>query len=326
MNINNIETSHISVVVQGAIDEINTPKCLNSIRRYLPGAEIILSTWNNCHVEGLNADCVIMNDDPGGYPDRYIKTFLNNTLRQLISTQEGIKKAHGEYILKLRSDLILTSNRFLKYFDYFPRRKQGFICFSHRIIVSSFFSKKFLTFQNTNQPVPFHISDWLAFGRAEDIKALYDIPRPIEPDFSWFLYDNPTTTIKPNLLGASHQYAPEQYITLMSFRKFLEINFSHYLDYTNENIILSEKLIANNYIILSPGQFSFYCGKKGNGKDRYKRWSRFPITMPSILWKGLYRPYIFEQDYQKYCDPLYKISLKTKAINYLEKMLHWSSL
>ena len=45
MIINGIDTNDISVVVQGAIDQINTPKCLRSIRKRLPGAEIILSTW-----------------------------------------------------------------------------------------------------------------------------------------------------------------------------------------------------------------------------------------------------------------------------------------
>ena len=47
-----INSKDISVVVQGAIDKENTPKCLESIRKYLPDAEIILSTWEGSEVEG----------------------------------------------------------------------------------------------------------------------------------------------------------------------------------------------------------------------------------------------------------------------------------
>ena len=326
MKVGNIKTEDISVVVQGAVDTVNTSKCLKSIRHHLPGAEIILSTWENSYVKGLNFDRVILNEDPGGYPDRYVNTFMNNTLRQIISTQEGIKLAQGKYILKIRSDLVITSNAFLKKFEQFSCRDSRYSYFSHRIIATSFFSKKFLTYKNLDQPVPFHISDWLAFGLASDIRMLYDIPRPKEPEFSWYLYNNKISTVKTNLLGASHQFAPEQYITLMSFKNFTRINFENYLDYSRENIELSEKLIANNYIILSPLQFSFYCGKKGNDKDYYKRWSKYPITIPGMLWKGLYRPYVFEQDYKKYCDSAHRISLKCNLVNYLEEKIHWRYL
>ena len=40
-----IKSEDISVVVQGAIVSNLTNNCLKSIRKYLPKAEIILSTW-----------------------------------------------------------------------------------------------------------------------------------------------------------------------------------------------------------------------------------------------------------------------------------------
>ena len=62
-----IETKDIAVVVQGAIDKENTPKCLMSIRKFLPDAEIILSTWEDSDVAGLDYDNLLLNKDPGGY-------------------------------------------------------------------------------------------------------------------------------------------------------------------------------------------------------------------------------------------------------------------
>ena len=54
-----INSIDISVVVQGAIDKENTPKCLKSIREFLPNAKIILSTWKNSNVENLDYDMLV---------------------------------------------------------------------------------------------------------------------------------------------------------------------------------------------------------------------------------------------------------------------------
>ena len=58
MIVNGIDTKDISVVVQGAVDKINTPKCLESIRKFLPCAEIVLSTWEGTDVTGLDVSTI----------------------------------------------------------------------------------------------------------------------------------------------------------------------------------------------------------------------------------------------------------------------------
>ena len=65
MIVGSIDTKDISIVVQGAVDPKNTPKCLTSIRKYLPGAEIILSTWEGTDCTGLDYDVLVLNKDPG---------------------------------------------------------------------------------------------------------------------------------------------------------------------------------------------------------------------------------------------------------------------
>jgi hypothetical protein len=83
-----INTDGLSVIVQGAIHSEFTPLCLQSIRKYLPDAEIILSTWEGSNVDGLEYDILILNEDPG-----YKKHCRdNNTNRQLVSIQGGLKK------------------------------------------------------------------------------------------------------------------------------------------------------------------------------------------------------------------------------------------
>ncbi|MBN1049908.1 WavE lipopolysaccharide synthesis family protein [Clostridium botulinum] len=322
MDVGDIKTEDISVVVQGAVDKKNTQLCLKSIRKYLPGAEIILSTWKGTDVNGLDYDKVMLNADPGGYKDKYVDTFTNNTLRQLVSTQNGLKRATRKYSIKVRSDLIFKSCKFIKYFNEFPKRNSEYTFFEHRVVISSFFAKKFLYSDGRIQPVPFHISDWFSFGLTKDIIKLYDIDLPVEPDFSWYLYENEYKGQKINLLNASHQYAPEQYIAYTAFKKQFDIKFKHYMDYNEENIIYSDKLMANNFIILSPTQFRFICGKKNAGIDQYRKWTKFPILTPTLLWKGLYRFDVYLEDYKKYCDKDFFIPKRIRIKRYIESIFH----
>lgn len=322
MIIEGIDTKDISVVIQGAIDKVNTPLCISSIRKYLPESTIILSTWKGADITNLKCDKILLNADPGGYKDRFVKSFTNNTLRQLVSTQNGLKLVKTKYAIKMRSDLILESNKFLKYFNMFPCREPEYTFFNQRVILSSFFAKKYLYSNGIVQPVPFHISDWFAFGLSEDIRKLYNVELPQEPDSSWYLYEKPYTGSKVNLLNASHQYAPEQYIAYKAFKSKFDINFKHYMDYNEENIMMSERLMVNNFIILCPTQFKFICGKNNTGSDYYKKWTKHPSKIPTLLWKGLYRHDIFLEEYKKYCDADYTIPKKVKLRNIMEKIRH----
>ena len=116
-----IQSSDISVVVQGAVDRELAPKCLTSIRKYLPKAEIILSTWEGTDVSGLDYDMVLFNKDPGAVDLLWFDGRKNNGNRQLYSTQEGIKKTSRKYILKIRTDLFLENANFLEYWDKFSK-------------------------------------------------------------------------------------------------------------------------------------------------------------------------------------------------------------
>ena len=297
-----IKSSEISILFQGAVDKVNTPKALKSIRKLLPESEIIISTWEGTATESLDCDVIVLNEDPGGFQDQFNSCFCNNTLRQIVSAQTGLKRVTRKYVIKMRMDLILKSCNFLKYYDSFPDRDPNYIIFHHRIIACSFFSKKFCSTKFENQPLPFHLSDWFVFGEVKDIQDLYNIPLPAEPSNSWYMSTHPYSGQNIDLLRASHQYAPEQYIFYKACKnKFPEIKFDHYLDYNADNIFMSEKIIANNCIILNPNQFRFICGKEQAGSDRYKLWSQFPGIIPETLERGLYTYNTFVNDYKRYC-------------------------
>lgn len=302
-----VQSNEISVVVQGAIDKDNTAKCLKAIRQQLPQAEIILSTWEGSDTDGLDYDSLVLNKDPGGFHDKIMTGFINNLSRQLVSTQNGLKQVSRPYVLKMRSDLIFTSAKFLHYFEQLQMRDEPYQFFDRKVIGCSFFSKKYLLHKNKIHPVPFHVSDWITFGLATDIKKLYEIPLP-KPTMYDYFFVNAYKGSKVNILSGAHQYAPEQYIAYTAFSKqFDALQFDHYMDYNNHNIKLSERLIANNFILLPPSLFGFYCGKINTGKDYYKKWSLYPWTMPYTLAHGLYRFDVVLQDYQTYCQKTYRL-------------------
>ena len=317
-----IKFEDITLIVQGAVDRENTPKCLKSIRKYFPGSTIIVSTWEGTNVSSLDYDELLLNIDPGGFKDKNCD-FINNIKRQLVSTQNGLAKIKTQYAMKLRSDLIFESSTFLSYFNAFPKREDQYSFFSKRVIFCSFFFKKYVgQIKHAVQPVPFHISDWLAFGLTSDLRKLYNIPLPVEPDNTDYFFHNPYTGIKPKLLGPRHQYSPEQYIGYISIKEaFPDVAFENMLDYSSENIAFFERFVASNCIILNPCQFKLVCNKD-NGSDKYSIWTRDQFEIPKFLWEGVYRHDVFLDDYKKYCDINFKTPLRVKLERLVYKFLH----
>lgn len=205
-----INTSEISVIVQGAVDKKNTPLCIKSIRKYLPGAEVILSTWKGTNTEGLDYDSLILNDDPGG---RRVGKKIDNVNRQIVSTKNGVAAANRKYVLKVRSDVELRNCGFLRKWESKSNRSQhrenGYILFENKIIASVLFCKKCLS-QNTLIPTPFHLSDWFQFGLRGDLELLWNTDC-VDYERYWDYYD---VNKNLKLLGSweKNRYVPESYI------------------------------------------------------------------------------------------------------------------
>ena len=110
-----IKDKDISVVVQGRVEKKLTTLCLASVRKCLPGAQLILSTYKGTDTTGLDFDDLVLSDDPGAL--KFNKTDYCNINRMLTTSKAGIACAARPYILKLRSDLELRSLDFINYFS-----------------------------------------------------------------------------------------------------------------------------------------------------------------------------------------------------------------
>ena len=302
-----IDTKEISVVVQGAIDKVETPITLKSIRKYLPNAEIILSTWENSDVSGLDYDILVENQDPGTVLiDTYkSKEIYNNINRQLLSTQEGLKKVNRKYVLKLRSDLILTSDKFLNCFEKFQARSEEYNLFSHKVLIPMLFTRLNIKLccSKTRYKIPFHISDWWFFGLTTDIKKYFEnTPLVEEPDFTNY-FKKEENRGKCNPYGKiSHKFAPEQYYALSAFgRNFEDIYMEDAADYSDDLIEKFRKCLLNNFVILDFKQSGIYLNKYSFSKSE---------KLIGDQYIDLYNSYRFQKDYKEICDNDFVITEK----------------
>ncbi len=277
-----INTSDISVIVQGAVDKKLTPKCLRSIRKYLPSAEIILSTWEETDTNGLDYDKLVLNKDPGNTIIDEVHNTSNNVNRQIVSTKQGLFAATRKYALKLRSDMALTGtnfiNEFCKYYDA-PQTVDNKL-FKHRIVINNFYCAnpyrtRFL----------FHISDWCQFGQIDDLIDLWDIPMEPEQQQLYFKsHKKPQFDPIPSWLM---RYIPEQYILTACVRKHkINPGIEWYADINPKSLEISEKIFANNIIILNYEKFGINFMKF----DPYK-WGR-ERQYSNKEWMELYKKYI----------------------------------
>ncbi|MCR5506982.1 MAG: WavE lipopolysaccharide synthesis family protein, partial [bacterium] len=239
-----IEAKDISVVIQGAISS-DTKKVVDSIKKFLPEAEIIISTWKGSNVKNLEYDKIIFNKDIGAIPFR-LNGQKHNLNRQIISTFSGVKKASRKYVLKLRSDIILLNKNFLKYFDMFPCRDSKYKIFKNRIIITNVYTRN----SSPQMKCLFHPSDWVMFGLKEDIFKMWNIPLAKEPETSqWFTtHKKPDNDIFPDFLT---RYHAEQYIWINVLKKNgVNFKFNNYMSYSKKLVQISDRSIFNNFIIL----------------------------------------------------------------------------
>ncbi len=215
-----ISSEKISVVVQGPVDCDMTWRCLASIRNALPNAQIILSTWEDAVVQGLENfyDDLVLSHDPG-----MIDSSVRNLNRQLVSTKAGLALVKRRFILKIRSDMLLVSSTFLRYYGRYE--KETYCGQKHRMLITNYYTRNPRIF-----PLVYHPSDWLLFGTSEDVKNYYDIP------------------LAESCGGG---YTPEQYIfTRYLMKNGEDVNDSPLIKCHLEDIVSTERVFAECFVVL----------------------------------------------------------------------------
>lgn len=294
-----IQNHDISIVVQGPIlyqspfgvTQETTRLVCTRLKKIFPQSEVVLSTWKGSHINSIPYDKLVLSEDPGATWFNYRDyKLLNNCSRLIVSTRAGIEAASRKYVFKIRSDLFVASSSFLHYFNQFPYYDEEYKFVKNRIIAFSLYSIKSHRTCLFTMKRPYHISDWAYFGCKEDLLDLYSIPLPREPAFSqWFLKRcKPFFDIEPHRLW---KMPPEQYVTSSFFKKHTRLNFDHTNDLSYNNAELSDRLIANNFLVLDQTQFHLISLKYFNLQLLFD-----PLLSQTAIF---YRTWL--QDYYKFC-------------------------
>lgn len=246
----------VSIVVQGPVhgrpddplERQTTRRVLARAREVYPGAEIILSTWANTPVTGLDYDKLVFSADPGAIPqnDGPQRHVLNNLNRQLVCTRAGLALATRLYAIKLRSDCVLERPLDFSQLDRLPRTPEWSLLQS-RVIVSTLFTR-----HPFRRPLLFHLSDLFLAGLTADLRTLWEIPDVEEPAHTRAIdpANRPRVDAFPEwaleLRCASEQYLGEQ----LARRKEPSLRLRHYSDGSTSALFLWLRVLANNILVL----------------------------------------------------------------------------
>ena len=246
-----VDEENLTFVVQGPSVELNgkdlTLRLFSSIREWFPLSRILFSTWKNPNPNYLEfLDKIVINSDPGAEYFLDYPATLNNVNRQIVSTYQGLKSVETQYAIKVRSDLIFYNRKILKalQIDEIEGRNPKWSFLQRNVLVSNQTSIN----PRLCTPIPFHLCDWIHAGQTKDLLEIWSIPLMPSTDFRYFSkISRPEHVFDPYL----SRFHPEVYITKSFVQKYISLDFEHSYDASEENIELSEKIIANNFIIKS---------------------------------------------------------------------------
>jgi WavE lipopolysaccharide synthesis. len=287
-----ITYDNLSIVIEGPVIEHITSASIKSLKKCFPYAEIILSVWEDAKVDNLDYSILVRNE----YPKDLIKTnhnWFENINGELLLIKNGLKKATRKFCLKFRTDLLLNSSDFLKYFDSFPERNEQYKLFDHRILVPSNYSNSFSS--NILHPVLFYPSHSWLFGYTSDLKIYFDDTPLVDEDFFDYRFKYP----KKNIIQSNkNRFLCDQYYCFSAFKRYFKnLEFDDCSDWNSVNFEQSEIALSNNYIFLNfehHGIRSMIDSDLSTSKATYQ-----------LRELGVWDYDLFTYNYRKYCDKNY---------------------
>ncbi len=290
-----IETGDISIIIQGPINEDFTANVISRMRAVFKDSQIIFSGWIGDNLQLIpEGVTVVMNHDPGGAQMSDNPIAYDSANRQIVSTLGGLRRANRKYSIKMRSDIVVEKTDWLELFDKYEKYDLNFKFLRNRVVISSMFCVN-----PQKIPLPYHPSDWFFFGNTEDLIDIFDIPLLTEEDANWF-----KGKVRGKYAYGWHcRYRSEQHIWTSFVRKHLRLNFDHQNDVNNNNIEISERIFANNAIIIDSKIIGIRSFKYPDYIEADSSRGFFSSNYYHDDWVGLYVKYVDRDERRVRSDP-----------------------
>jgi len=256
---NKLKKSDLSFVVQGPIIQNVTSRVTQSIRKYFNESVIIISTWPEQNLIGVEYDKLIINKDPGSFYRDDVNRILHNGNRQIVSTIEGLKAADTIFSVKIRSDIEFINTNLLDLLEKantYQAYDSNWKFVKNRVLITNVTSVN----PNKVEKIPFCPCDWIYAGFTSDLINIWSIPLFKEPEMTrWYeTHSKPQTHPFPTSLAL---FQPEDFIWSSFIKKHRRINYNYLGDISGDNIEQSERSLANNLIIFNNKQLGIKCTK-----------------------------------------------------------------
>jgi hypothetical protein len=258
-----MKTSDITIVFQGAFKaykQVGSPSFAEMVkftRKVLPGATVILSTWEGAEIpDKLGVDDIVFCKDPGALaPLKLTDDKLNNINRQIATTYAGMQRVKTPYAVKLRTDCFLEHASFIDFYETQVKR-DGRV---NRIVTGAFFTLDIRVFER----IPYHVSDWFQFGLTEVLQSYWDVP--FMTAVAGKYYETHEHAPGSNLFERRFraQFAVEQYICMqyaesIGYRAPARLN-----DVSPAVLEDAQRFLATEILVLDPWQCGLVFPKYG---------------------------------------------------------------
>lgn len=281
-----IANQDITVVLQGDL-RADTLAAIASVRRVLPGARLVLSTFAGEPVETVQgqADLLVLSQDPGALPPYTVSPFAgpNNFNRQLVSTQAGLAEVKTPYTLKLRTDCMLQSDAFVRLLETDRQGDPG----SRRMLASSFYTRH----PHGLSGYLFHVSDWFIFGATEEVTRFWSAPLMTQNDATWFEREPHRAGSSPAARRFRARLTPEQHLCT-EFGRTCGYRVPRFLNDRSALLVREyERFLASEFVIAEPQRLGFLLPKYAHlPRSAYQ-------TLDCVLhsdWQALFRDWAAE--------------------------------
>jgi hypothetical protein len=248
-----IANDDITIVMQGGLSgDWDVRYSARYLREVMPGVKIILATQKTAAKnleDETDFDAVVLTPDPGVLPPVKLVGGPHNVNRQIISSAAGLAAVTTPYAMKLRTDSYLSSRKAVDLWSRWGEanpgpRKKG----QARILIMSLFSLN----PHYDERLCYHLSDFMQFGRTEDLQAFWSGPQ-MDLGTNTHYERNPYAAHSlPREREFRSLYATEQWLTLGYLFGKGPYPIAYHNDINDQVIEEFEDYLADNFVVAHP--------------------------------------------------------------------------